>query len=110
MKVWLDEHLSPQLVPWIARTFGVEAAAIRDLGLARASDREVFDAARKAGAVVLTKDVDFVAILERLGPPPRIIWLTCGNSSNANLRRLLQHSMKLALEELGSGEAYVEIG
>jgi predicted nuclease of predicted toxin-antitoxin system len=69
MKIWLDEHLSPQLAPWIATTFGIEAAAIRDLGLARASDREVFDVARMAGAIVLTKDADFVGILERLGPP-----------------------------------------
>jgi predicted nuclease of predicted toxin-antitoxin system len=77
MKVWLDEHLSPQLAPWIASTFGIEATAIRDVGLARATDREVFEAARKAGAIVLTKDSDFVGILERLGPPPQIIWLTC---------------------------------
>ncbi|HEX3666028.1 MAG TPA: DUF5615 family PIN-like protein [Rhizomicrobium sp.] len=110
MKIWLDEHLSPQLAPWIAVTFEAETAAIRDLGLAWASDREVFDAARKTGAIMLTKDVDFIGILERLGPPPQIIWLTCGNTSNANLRWLLQRSLRRALEELERGETFVEIG
>lgn len=110
MKVWLGEHISPQLASWITAKFGVEAVAVSDLGLARAKDRQVYDAARKADATVLTKDADFVGILERLGPPPRIILLTCGNTSNANLKRLLLHGMTLALEELARGEPFVEIG
>jgi predicted nuclease of predicted toxin-antitoxin system len=109
MSLWLDERLSPQLTDWITRTFGIEAISIRDLGLARAKDREVFDAARRADAIVLSKDADFVGILERLGPPPRLIWLTCGNTSNANLRRLLERSLKSAVDELERGEFMVEI-
>lgn len=70
MILWLDEHLSPQLAPWIAQTLGYEAVHTRDMGLGRAEDRQIFHAARQANAVVLTKDVDFVGILERLGPPP----------------------------------------
>jgi predicted nuclease of predicted toxin-antitoxin system len=85
MKLWLDEHISPQLAPWITQNFPVEAVAVRDLALGSAGDREIFDAARKAGAVVLTKDADFVALVERFGQPPQVVWLTCGNTSNANL-------------------------
>lgn len=84
MKIWLDEHLSPLLATWITQKFGIETVAIRDLGLASAKDRAVFDAARQADAILITKDADFIAILERLGPPPRVVWLTCGNTSNAN--------------------------
>jgi len=32
---------------------------VRDLGLRDATDREIYDAARAAGAVVITKDRDF---------------------------------------------------
>jgi predicted nuclease of predicted toxin-antitoxin system len=110
MNLWRDEHLSPQLAAWIAQTFGFESIHIRDLGLARARDREVFDAARRADAIILTKDADFVGILERIGPPPRVIWLTCGNTSNANLRRLLGFSLKTAVAALEGGEPVVEIG
>jgi predicted nuclease of predicted toxin-antitoxin system len=37
----------------------------------------------------MTKDSDFVDLVERLGPPPQIIWLTCGNTSNLRLREIL---------------------
>ena len=110
MKFWLDEHLSLDLAAWIAQTFGFEAVHVRDLGLARAKDREVFDAVRRADAVILTKDADFIGILERLGPSPSVIWLTCGNTSNANLRRLLERCLRLAIDVLEGGEAVVEIG
>jgi len=79
-------------------------------GLARANDRDVFDAARNADAILVTKDADFVAILERLGPPPRILWLTCGNSSNANLKLLLERNLRPALEAFEHGEYPVELG
>lgn len=110
MILWLDEHLSPQLADWITRSFRFDALHIRDLDLARAKDRAVFDAARQAGAIILTKDADFVALLERLGPPPQVIWLTCGNTSNANLKRLLERTLKIAIGVLESGEPVVEIG
>ncbi len=42
---------------------------MRDLGLRDAKDTEIFQAARQAGAVVMTKDSDFAMLLERFGPP-----------------------------------------
>lgn len=89
MIVWTDAHLSPALAPWLTATFDIEAAALRTLGLREAEDPAIFEAARRAGAVLMTKDADFVALVERLGPPPQIIWLTCGNTSNDALRALL---------------------
>jgi predicted nuclease of predicted toxin-antitoxin system len=110
MKLWLDEHLSPELAVWISQTFGLDAVHVRNLGLARARDREVFDAAREADAVILTKDADFIGLVERLGPPPAVIWLTCGNTSNASLRQLLMGKLKTAIDALQAGESIVEIG
>ena len=49
---------------------------MRDLGLREAKDPEIFAAARLAEAIVLTKDADFVELVERLGPPPRLLWIT----------------------------------
>jgi predicted nuclease of predicted toxin-antitoxin system len=37
----------------------------------------------------MTKDSDFVALLDRFGPPPQVIWITCGNTSNARLKEIL---------------------
>jgi predicted nuclease of predicted toxin-antitoxin system len=57
----------------------------------------------------MTKDSDFVMLLEELGPPPQNIWLTCGNTSNARLRQILANALPQALMLLESGEALVEI-
>jgi len=38
-----------------------------------------------------------------------VIWLTCGNTSNANLRRILEASLPQALKYLKDGEPIVEI-
>ena len=76
MKFWIDAQLSPALAPWISETFAAEAFSVRWFGLQHASDEEIFIAARKAKAVVITKDRDFVQLLERFGPPPKLIWVT----------------------------------
>jgi predicted nuclease of predicted toxin-antitoxin system len=107
--VWVDAQLSPALAPWITQEFGVEAFSARYLTLVRAKDREIFEAAREADAVVLTKDADFTLWLKRLGPPPRILWLRCGNTSNAYLKRLLRKTFPSALDLIISGEMLVEI-
>ncbi|HEY9887089.1 MAG TPA: DUF5615 family PIN-like protein, partial [Candidatus Obscuribacterales bacterium] len=60
-------------------------------------------------AVVMTKDSDFVDLVERLGSPPQIIWLTCGNTSNARLREIFSKTLPRALELLAAGETLVEI-
>ncbi|MBJ7259915.1 MAG: hypothetical protein JHD33_10295, partial [Chthoniobacterales bacterium] len=59
--------------------------------------------------VILTKAADFAELVERLGPPPQIVWLTCGNTSEAALRVLLAKAMPRALELLAAGESLVEI-
>ncbi len=43
---------------------------MRDVGLHRAKDSRIFHAAREAKAVVMTKDSDFLLLLDQLGPPP----------------------------------------
>ena len=72
MKVWLDAQLPPALARSLTETFGVEAHVVRDLGLRDAADRGVFEAARQAGTTVITKDGDFVELVQRLGKPPQI--------------------------------------
>jgi predicted nuclease of predicted toxin-antitoxin system len=110
LTIWIDAQLSPQLAPWLGEVFSVVAVAVRDLGLRNAKDREIFFAARAARATVMSKDSDFVALQEQLGPPPQLIWVTCGNTSNAALRGLFERNLPRALELLRSGEPLVEVG
>lgn len=90
--------------------FDVQARAVRDLGLRDADDETIFQAARLARAVVLTKDSDFISLVERFGPPPQLIWITIGNTPNAVLRGVLERHWSLAIDLLAAGEPLVEIG
>ena len=109
MILWLDAHVSPKLVPWFRDQFNMESVHVRDLNLREAEDPDIFEAARNAGAVVITKDDDFVLLVERLGPPPQILWLTFGNTSNARLKEILIRALPAAVELLEKGEPLVEI-
>ena len=109
MKIWVNAQLPPTLANWLAVTFGLEAAALRDLSLWDAQDIAIFEAARAEGAVIMTKDSDFIDLVCRLGTPPQILWLTCGNVTNRNLRLLLTATLPDALERLQQGEMIVEI-
>ena len=60
MILWLDAQLPPAAAAWITATFAIETHAVRDLGLRNAKDASIFQAARAAEAVVMTKDGDFV--------------------------------------------------
>jgi len=108
--LWLDAQLSPAVAVWLRMRFELDAYAVRDLGLRDAEDPDIFAAARAAGVVVMTKDSDFVELLQRYGPPPQIIWLRSGNTSNARLKLLLTQALPAVLQMLGAGEPLVEIG
>lgn len=110
MTIWVDAQLSPRAARWIAANFPVAAAPLRDLGLRDASDEEIFASARAANAIVLTKDSDFLRLLEQQGSPPKVLWLTCGNTSEAALQQILSLHLTTALSLLAGGEDLVEIG
>jgi len=107
--IWIDAQLSPALALWIVQTFGISAVALRDIGLRDGTDRQIFLAAKEQSTIVMTKDADFVRLLEALGSPPQIIWITCGNTSNEYLRQLLRTALPRVLALLAEGESLVEL-
>jgi predicted nuclease of predicted toxin-antitoxin system len=107
--IWLDAHISPAVAKWVSAELGYPCSAIRDLGLREVKDKDIFAAARQANVVVMTKDADFVEMVERLGPPPSVIWLTCGNTSNVALCSLLKNTLPRAMELIAKADKLVEI-
>lgn len=110
MTLWLDNQLPPALAAWMRSALSIECLPVRDLNLQRASDTEIFTAARNANVVVMTKDGDFVDLVEQHGPPPQVVLVTCGNTSNARLRRLVQAAWPTVAAMLERGEVFVELG
>jgi predicted nuclease of predicted toxin-antitoxin system len=98
------------LAHWLSHSLNVEAAALKDLGLRDEDDSKIFFAARTAGAIVLTKDRDFVDLVRMHGAPPQVVWVTCGNTSNAYLQTVLSEAWPAAHELLVANERLVEIG
>jgi predicted nuclease of predicted toxin-antitoxin system len=109
MIIWVDAQFSPAIAAWITENFSIQAVAVREIGLRDAADRQIYLAARQTGVVVMTKDADFLRLLYELGTPPRVVWITCGNTSNARLKQILGSTLENAIALLESGEKLVEI-
>jgi predicted nuclease of predicted toxin-antitoxin system len=96
--IWIDAQLSPSIAAWINRSFqNIQAQSVRSLDLQRADDNAIFDAAKKAAAVIMSKDSDFLKLVDQFGTPSQIIWI-------------LAKSLGKAVELINSGEPVVEIG
>lgn len=106
MTIWVDAQLSPRIARWISANFPHVAQPLREIGLRDAEDEDIFAAA----VIILTKDGDFVRLLEKYGSPPKVLWLTCGNTPDAALQRILQRHLSTALDLLDAGEDLVELG
>ncbi|HEX9728047.1 MAG TPA: DUF5615 family PIN-like protein [Gemmatimonadales bacterium] len=107
----MDAQLPSLLATWRVQR---RDAHVDGLGLLRAKDAAIFAAAREEGRqhpplVVVTKDEDFIKLLERHGTPPQVVWVTCGNVSNAELHRIMSTSWPRAAALLRAGEPLVEL-
>ena len=110
MKFWLDAQLPPTLAKFLSEEFNVQADPLRELGMRDADDMEVFEKARDKNVTIISKDSDFVELVQRLGSPPQLLWVTCGNVSNKHMRHIFTKLFPDALSMLREGEAIVEIG
>jgi predicted nuclease of predicted toxin-antitoxin system len=108
-ELWLDAHLSRKVARWLSDEYGVVARHVSDLGLREAEDDVIFSEARRQNVVLVTKDADFLALIARLGPPPRIVFLNIENTNNSRLRRLLSASIARIQTALLAGESVIEL-
>ena len=110
MIFWVDAQLPPRLAVWLVERFGVNACSLRKLGLRDATDRAIYDAARQPGTVLISKDMDFVDLVQVRGMPPQLLWVTCGNVTNTRLQEVFEGTFPRAMELLKEGRDVVEIG
>lgn len=78
MKLLVDMNLTPRWVPWLVAR-GHEAVHWSQIGVSNAPDTSLMDRALADGAVVLTSDLDFGALLASSGESgPSVILLRAG--------------------------------
>ena len=92
MKLLFDQNLSFKLCRRLADVFPA-SNQIRLIGMEEAEDRALWEYAKANNFILVSHDVDFADLATLYGPPPKVIWLRCGNqSTHAVEDRLRDHA------------------
>jgi predicted nuclease of predicted toxin-antitoxin system len=90
MKLLFDQNLSFKLCRQLDDLFP-NSQQVRLAGLDEAQDRAIWEFAAANSFVLVTLDADFAELAALRGPPPKVIWLRCGNQPTAVVESLLRH-------------------
>ena len=107
MRFLVDAQLPPALARQI-ETLGHAAEHVFDCGLATGSDDVIRAYAAKVGAVIVTKDEDFV-VRRVLQQGPAVVWVRIGNTRRAELLRRIEATFPAIVAALERGETVVEL-
>lgn len=109
MRLLFDQNLSFKLCNSLTDHFPGSAQVGR-IGLGSADDRQVWDAAEAGGFTLVSQDSDFAEMVLHRGPPPKVIWLRCGNRPTAFVADLMrQHANTIATFEADANAVCLEI-
>jgi predicted nuclease of predicted toxin-antitoxin system len=93
MRLLFDQNLAPGLVARLADLFPGSSHTER-VGLAHATDDEVWEFARSSDFILVSKDADFGDLAALRGHPPKVLWLRLGNCTTAEVEALLRSSVE----------------
>ncbi len=105
MKLLLDQNLSHRLLDELESLFP-DSTQTRLVGMERAEDTAIWQYAKEYDFTIVTKDSDFHEYSVLYGPPPKVIWLRCGNTSTEYLRGVLMQNHSDIEAFLSEAEAY----
>ena len=109
MKLLFDQNLSFKLCDRLADLFPGSTQA-RLAGLEEADDRAIWEFAKANGFTIASQDADFADMAALYGPPPKVIWLRCGNQCSDFIEKLLrEHAGALMAFVAAAGEACYEL-
>lgn len=108
MRFLIDAQLPPALSDWLEKR-GHEAEHVYDALPANAPDAAIVARARDTGAALVSKDGDFLDLLD--GPnAPQLVWMRIGNTSNPALFAMLEKVWARVEQELAAGRMVIEVG
>jgi predicted nuclease of predicted toxin-antitoxin system len=108
VKFVVDCQLPPALAHWL-RDRGFQAAHVFELGMAQSSDRQIWESCVAHGAILASKDEDFLILATRPGDEGRLLWMRLGNCRTAVLLRSLEESWPMVAAAFESGQRIVEL-
>ena len=108
MKFLVDAQLPRRIALWL-REAGHDAVHTLDLAEGnRASDAEILETAAREQRIVVTKDADFVSSFFLTRRPEKLLLISTGNITNAELDTLLVHQMGRTVSALAVAD-FVEL-
>jgi predicted nuclease of predicted toxin-antitoxin system len=108
VKFLVDANMSPRFAE-LLRAAGHDAIAVRDLGLADASDDEILDHAASASQVIISHDTDFGTLLafHRLSSPSFVLIRSSESLSPDEHAEVLLANLDSVREDLEAGAIVV---
>ena len=104
MKLLFDQNLSSKLCRQLIDTFP-GSNHVRLLGLAGADDRKIWLHAKAEDFVILSHDVYFADMATLYGPPPKVIWLRCGDQPRDAVAGRLRNRVEVIADFVQSDTA-----
>ena len=108
MNFLIDAQLPPALAQWI-KSQGQNATHVFELGLHQADDSTLWQAARRMGATIISKDEDFVDRWLLNSEGVAFVWIRRGNCSNVALITWLSPLWPEVVRRLQQGEKLIEL-
>lgn len=108
MRFLVDTNLPKRLAWWIVGK-GHQAEHVLHLGLAQAGDEVLWKRAEETGAVIVSKDEDFVDRVRLSASGPAVLWLRTGNGTTTDLLTLLEPLWPAIETRLATNDRLVEV-
>jgi predicted nuclease of predicted toxin-antitoxin system len=89
VRLLFDQNLAPTLVRRLGDLFP-GSAHVREVGLERAGDEEVWAYAAAHDYTIVSKDADYHQLSFLRGSPPKTVWIRRGNCSTAEIEQVLR--------------------
>ena len=89
MKLLFDQNLSHELPPLLS-DLSPGSTQVRLLDLGQADDRRIWNVAKAGDFTIVLLDADLAELAHLRGPPPKVIWLRCGNQPMQFIADLLR--------------------
>ncbi|MGQ9799663.1 MAG: DUF5615 family PIN-like protein [Ignavibacterium sp.] len=104
MKLLLDQNLSPKLVESL-NEFYPGSVHVKDIGLDRALDEDIWIYAKVNNFIIISKDADFAERSLLFGFPPFVVWIRKGNCTTLEIQNILIENLELITNFVSASQA-----
>ena len=94
MKLLIDQSISYKVAESLRSIFpGIQH--VRDVSMENAYDQTLWAYAREHEFTIVTKDMEFSECAQKLGYPPRVIWIERGTCTTEDIERILREHIRV---------------